>query len=497
MYAGLGQIQEKRGIGSSSYHSAFNLYMTAYKKCNVFLWKKRNYLEKACYVLLSGMLCELNASYENGRTLDSWFSNNLKQFHTWNEYYTLYQSENVPNTARTSGSNNDRWNSFNVLCAQCKSDQVTFRLLMLFHLAEILRASLKRVEYCKNDFYTRINEEQSTIPGKRSNVTPIACYTTLRTASYLFDTMYRSDVSSAPHRVVNPKSTEFADGINCLTLMHAHYMNDPNEGIALGNIFSRLHSMNNIAFFNGDVAKFRSEIYKKNFVFLKSFTQKPDNLLMWNRYGSDRTCGSKDSNGCYVQFNTDYFDKAIRQHGGNDGSLLDETDDYSLYRVLYLSPENGALSEEKNPNLKKEVIGYYNILLELIADINNTLDDLDEIELRSAQSYIQDALKYLSFLFKFDDYADEEEYRLIEIRTHDKIDCIHTVGDNPKLLCINPYFQIAIDKIVLGPNVDKPDAWANYFRCEMIKMWKRALKTNNTSLIPPIIIDRSKIDYRT
>lgn len=494
IYEGLGQVQEKSKIGSGSYRSAFNLYMTAYKKSKTFTWKKRIYLERACNVLLSDMLCALNTSHKKGRLLDDWFTNNIKQFQKWNEYYTLYQSENESNTTKVFDLNSNRWHSFSTLCAQCKSDDVNFRLLMIFHLAEMLRASLKRVEYCKDDFRTRVDEELSSTPDKRSNVMPIACYTTLKTASYLFDTMYRCDIFSAPHCVVDSKSADFEDGINCLTLMHAHYMNDPNEGVVLGNVFSKLYPKDNIVFFNGNATKFRGEIYDNNFVFLKSFTQKPDNLLMWNRYGSDRTCGSKDSNGCYVQFNTDYFDKAIKHH--ND-SLLDEADDYSLYRVLYLSQTDGTLSEEKNPNLPKEVAEYYGLMLKMISNINEKLKNLDDAEILAAQVYMQDALKYLSFLFKFDDYADEEEYRLIEIRTHDKIDCIDTVGDNPKLLCINPYFQIAIDKIVLGPNVDKPDAWSNYFRCEMIKMWKRALKTHDISLIPPIVVDRSKIDYRT
>lgn len=110
---------------------------------------------------------------------------------------------------------------------------------------------------------------------------------------------------------------------------------------------------------------------------------------------------------------------------------------------------------------------------------------------------MQSALREVIFLFKHDDYADEAEYRLVVTRPHDFLDGIRLIPSEPDMLCVNPYFQICIDRVILGPNVAKTDPWSIYFRYQMTLMWKRALGFAENNQMPDFVIEKSKIHYHT
>ena len=65
------------------------------------------------------------------------------------------------------------------------------------------------------------------------------------------------------------------------------------------------------------------------------------------------------------------------------------------------------------------------------------------------------------------------------------------------MLCVNPYFQICIDRVILGPNVAKTDPWSIYFQYQMTLMWKRALGFAENNQMPDFVIEKSKIHYHT
>ena len=282
-------------------------------------------------------------------------------------------------------------------------------------------------------------------------------------------------------------------------------MNDPTEGMVLAECVSDNNPHSNILFHRGDAARFRKDIFKQYYVFLKSFTEKMDDLLMWNRYASDRNIGSKDSNGCCVRFNTDFFDrvndpeKKVREQL----TLLDDQDDYALYRVVYIS-RDGLIDEEKNPELSAYVCGCYQLLVKLLREINEDLynkgyadNSSEKPQTHWIRNYVQSALRKVIFLFKHDEYAEEEEYRLIVTRSHNHLENIRLIPNEPDMLCVNPYFQVCIDKVVLGPNVSKTDPWTTYFRYQMTRMWQRALRLTENEQIPELVIEKSKIHYHT
>ena len=380
--------------------------------------------------------------------------------------------------------------------------ELQFALLMIWHLAHTIKTYLKRYEYSSTNYFTRIVEEDAGVSPERPNVQPIAYYTTLKTATYLFNVLYRDSKHTAPYLVKPDQNPQYKDGINCLTMMHAHYMNDTYEGLALADCVSGINQYSNILFYRGDATRFREDIYERYFVFLKSFTDRIDDLLMWNRYSSDRNLGSKDSNGCCVQFNADFFDKVNNSdNSAKNKLLLDDADDYALYRVVYVS-KDGTIQEEKNQGLSECVKPCYDMLIKLLREVNDYLckwctPEKEDEQVGWIRSFVQAALRNVIFLFKNDDYADESEYRLIATRTHKQLDCIRMISGEPDKVSINPYFQVCIDKVILGPNVTNTESWITYFRYHLSRMWQRASGPVDERKLPEFSIEKSKIHYHT
>ena len=112
-----------------------------------------------------------------------------------------------------------------------------------------------------------------------------------------------------------------------------------------------------------------------------------------------------------------------------------------------------------------------------------------------ARSFVQTALNPVIFLFKDDTYSDEEEYRLAVSRSNNELDNIRMIPGEPEKACVNPYFQMCIDKVTLGPNVENPEYWFNHFRYHIASMWRRAL--GSAAPIPEFTVEKSSIHYHT
>lgn len=494
--------------------SAFREVLVQYQKYYDTAESKTDQLASA-RCLIATMIDELQSSLycwsdENNGSIQDWASstNNTDTFSELIKQLTQYQgmlsgAEDNPHVDAIEKKN--PWKRFLKLHDKLAIKDISFeiKLLMVDKLSRTMMDLLKRREYSSVNYYTRIDEMDKSVSPQRSDVKPIAYYTTLKTATHLFDVLYRDNNRVAPFVVGKDKESQYRDGINCLTMMHAHYMNDPSEGMALADFVSGINPNSNILFYRGDAAQFREDIFKQYYVFLKSFTDKMDDLLMWNRYASDRNTGSKDSNGCCVQFNTDFFDKVNDSEMSGKNMLLDDQDDYALYRVVYIS-KDGSIQEKKNPGLSSYVHRCYKLLIELLREINEDLNKkgyaingFEKEQAKWIRSFVQSALREVIFLFKHDDYADEAEYRLVVTRPHDFLEGIRLIPSDPDMVCVNPYFQICIDRIILGPNVAKTDPWLIYFRYQMTLMWQRALRFVGNKEIPDFVIEKSKIHYHT
>lgn len=509
-YCTYGTLLSEKNMPDSAFHEALIQYQ---KYKNSAEAKTDQLASSRC--LITTMIDELQSSLycwsdENDGSIQDWASstNNINIFCELIKQLTQYQemlsgAEDNPHVDAIEKKN--PWKQFLKLHDSLAITDTSFeiKLLMVEKLSQTIMSQLKRREYSSVNYYTRIDEMDKSVSPQRSGVKPIAYYTTLKTATHLFDVLYRENNRVAPSVVGKDKKSQYRDGINCLTMMHAHYMNDPSEGMALADFVSGIDPYSNILFYRGDAAQFREDIFKQYYVFLKSFTDKMDDLLMWNRYASDRNTGSKDSNGCCVQFNTDFFDKVNDSEMSGKNMLLDDQDDYALYRVVYIC-QDGSISEKKNPGLSSYVHRCYKLLIKLLREINEDLykkgyaiNGAEKEQTKWIRSFVQSALREVIFLFKHDDYADEAEYRLVVTRPHDVLEGIRLISGEPDMLCVNPYFQICIDRVILGPNVAKTDPWSIYFRYQMTLMWQRAMRFAENNQTPDFVIEKSKIHYHT
>ena len=509
-YCTYGTLLSDVSVTDSSFYEVLMQYQKSYNSAERF---EDKLAPQRC--LISTMMDELQANLyrwvdENNGSIEDWTKNtsSIQLFSDLMEELRKYQSilsdaDDHPHV--DSSEKQNQWQQFIELYEKLAVTDTSckIKLLMIEKISQTIVNLLKRREYSSTNYYSRIEEKDYGISHRRLGVKPIAYYTTLKTATHLFDVLYRESNHVAPSPVGKDKESQYRDGINCLTMMHAHYMNDPCEGMALADFVSGVNPHANILFYRGNAEKFRDDIFNQYYVFLKSFTDKMDDLLMWNRYASDRNSGSKDSNGCCIQFNTDFFDKVNDSETSTKNKLLDDEDNYALYRVVYIG-QDGDILENKNPGLSSYVRGCYNLLIKLLREVNEDLNKtgfwgngVEKIETGWIRNFVQSALREVIFLFKHDDYADEAEYRLVVTRPQNLPNGIRLISSEPDMLCVNPYFQICIDRIILGPNVAKTDHWTTYFQYQLTLMWKRALKLTENSHMPKFVIEKSRIHYHT
>ena len=455
-----------------------------------------------CDAMIDDLLAMLISSKQDFR---QWVNQNVLQnyenlqkcFQDYREMLSCAQEDPLVDEA----DKRNVWKAFFEVQAtlQVSNDKaLELALLLIYQLTWNLKKFLRRYAYSSVNYYTRDKRRDAKVSEHRDPGRPIAYYTTIKTALYLFNVLYRLNRDTAPVPV-NPGDIGYEQGINCLTMMQAYYMNDPYEGLSFERGISGDDPSKNILFYQGNAWRFREDIFQKNFVFLKSFTDRMDNLLMWNRYGSDRENGSRDSNGCCIRFDPEFFDRVNDTVDSSRNLLVDKDDDYSLYRVVYLN-QQGEIESVKNPGLDSNAKRCYGLMKQLLRYINSELcgfagQKLDDPRISAVRSFVQMALNPVIFLFKDDEYADEQEYRLVVSRSHEELDNIHILPGEPEKVCVNPYFQVCIDKVILGPNVKKPEHWFNHFRYHIACMWRRALGPG--AEIPGFTVEKSKIHYHT
>ena len=59
---------------------------------------------------------------------------------------------------------------------------------------------------------------------------------------------------------------------------------------------------------------------------------------------------------------------------------------------------------------------------------------------------------------------------------------------------MNPYHQVFVDQIILGPKVNQPDNWIPHLQFELAKMWEKWPAKNGEKRVPSV--RKSSINYR-
>ena len=276
----------------------------------------------------------------------------------------------------------------------------------------------------------------------------ISYYTTLNNLKYLFsEGSNESDETKA----------------NYLTMMHARYMNDPDEGLIL---FQSLEM--DILSFGPELL--RDTLYDQKYIFLKSFTGLIDQLNMWTMYGSDRQTG-KDCNGCCVCLAQETFDTTSDlQNKSNTKSALHLNDDYDLFSVAYIDKNKQIIvNGERRQDLEKN----YKELKRLLTELGKIMTGADPKDRDTIVNCLVRILEKPMFLFKDVSYSLEAESRMIISRGINERMEIHRTPQNPPKLYITPPLQVFPKKIILGPKVEDPDYWIPHLQYELSKIQEK------------------------
>ena len=374
------------------------------------------------------------------------------------------------------------------------AESIIVYLLCIRHLALEIKRELRYVGCIQTVYDPRIGEPECEAADKVHKPSAIAYYTTLGNLKYLMEPVYAKDPKSRPIPLKDlEEPVDPAQGKNCLTMMHAHYMNDPSEGITLPQALSgwidERSPYKNLLFRTHAPSDFREQLLDGQFVFLKSFTDIIDQLNMWSIYSSDRNGGS-DSNGCCICIAPETFEMMLQSQIIEE---QDDQDDLQLYKVAYLR-NNQIVNKDQ-----QELSHYFELLKTLVQELNDTLVRLPN---RSGQlldrvvSILQEILTPIIFLFKDASYRAEHELRLIvtRSRTREDMERISKTPQTPPKLYVNPYHQIFVEQIILGPKVKQPDVWIPHLQFELTKMWEHWPEKQYGKRVPSV--RKSSINYR-
>lgn len=327
---------------------------------------------------------------------------------------------------------------------------------------------IEKIKKCKNAKYSYItkyviNSDKKHIANLYPNIHNficimyltmqikelLICNNTLHDDKKLFYTSYDTLTKMFPYY-----NKENKDNIGKLSIMNFSYMNDPTEGKLLNE------------YIYSDISNDTKERSVLSFpdVYLKCFTNKKDDLPMWEMYG-DRAKGC-----CLV---IDWAKTCERSY-----------EKIPIYNVCYVKLENGELvngNADKNVNFEK--------ILEIVNDIktivNNFTSNSNEILITKT------ILGEVLYLFKDANYSHECETRILlsSESIQDENKEIVETKSFPKLL-IRADFNIYIDEIILGPKFENIEEVGPFLQNQLKEMNNIIYNRKDTKIIKSSIIYR-------
>lgn len=230
-----------------------------------------------------------------------------------------------------------------------------------------------------------------------------------------------------------------------LWISEGNFMNDSSEGTEL------------FSFLYGEDKSIEMEKYMPK-PFIGSFVPKymNDDLNMWRFYGKEDGVEAK---GCAIVLSTQEFIEDIKNSLSNEKNKearIDDESDINFYRVVYLKHKSFNF---KIPKLEKDKFEEFNNKINILKEKVTSYSGANKISL-------EEHLNNIAFLFKRDDYENENEVRLvmsgIEFEKKFYIENKEDKSINPPLVYIElePIKKI-VEQITLGPKVDKANEWAS------------------------------------
>jgi tetratricopeptide (TPR) repeat protein len=202
----------------------------------------------------------------------------------------------------------------------------------------------------------------------------------------------------------------------------------------------------------------KTSMYGNNSTLGKNFSPKPfigsfvaknecDDLTMWRLYGKDK---GEECRGCAITLRLQRFKEGIKNFLSNEKNkearLVDESD-INFYQVAYIKHGSTNFyipsSDEKSRELK-------NLMTKLKKKVNLYKGD--------NSTSLEEYLNSIAFLFKRDNYKNENEVRLvvkgIEFEKEYNMDV-----SSPRVYIELVSIKDIVSQITLGPKVDNVSEW--------------------------------------
>ncbi|MCH5344292.1 MAG: DUF2971 domain-containing protein [Acetatifactor sp.] len=357
---------------------------------------------------------------------------------------------------------------------QYDASKVNIRPLMLWAASDGEEEAVRQMLVLLSRLYNNVFDLEKYIQVKKDCQEDYAYYTTMQTFGYLL--------------LDEPlgKGEKYR-----LSVMNVDYMNDPNEGRVLQE-FLRTHISCDSPLFHSFVGQSDQRARAKaddTLVFLKSFSDKVDRLTMWSEYGD------KGNGVCVV------MDGATFQNARDKQRLLEvlrvgksgnERDDYVLYKVIYWDKNQDEFIAKglDSKILKTKINSIEKTLKQIFAKLERGI--FEEWEQQRCMDFLQELFAKIKYLFKFEEYRDENETRVIlQRRTVDSFQDIEEAGgEDPlrKKLYIHYPVKSIIKEIILGPKNQQSDEYIPF-------LVKKMAEINEGSQYSTVV-SKSSIDYR-
>lgn len=222
-------------------------------------------------------------------------------------------------------------------------------------------------------------------------------------------------------------------------LSNVAYMNDSAEGESFGKLLEQYGStpetLQAYGLLPGGEAPNDSSLRN---VYLTSLCTADDYIYMWAIYADKGT-------GCSLKFDENFFDVKDSYPQGYI-PFHEEKNSYPLYRIVYLTDQGKF--KDRGRKLKK----YLRKIKNILKDIQQEMQDIP-------LAYITAMLDQVRYLFKYNEYAGENEVRCLVVTR--KRELAAGEGDTPYLYTEIDK-EVQLDEVRFGPKVFKSpekEAW--------------------------------------
>ena len=256
-------------------------------------------------------------------------------------------------------------------------------------------------------------------------------------------------------------------------LYNVAYMNDPEEGQVFFELMKNKIDVENKFYQSDQISNHLSPAYVGSFVRVGGLDQK-DRLSLWRLYGKHN---NEEATGACLIFKTRQFAK---DSSFTIGAMSKPQEDRlpELYRVIYKS-------ETDADDMRESLDGLSTKLEEIAQFIDSYTSVKDELTI-----LVREVLDSIRFLFKADNFKDEEEVRIVQMsyytdnsgQSERKIDEEYF----PPRIYLEMPDNIRFSEVILGPKSGKLIEW---------QLWLKEKRREGKIDIDEDAIKKSKIPF--